>query len=1194
MAALTLLFSIMISAQLTPSSDPRPIPIDGVVVDPAGKPAPDVAVWLIDGLSPGVFRRFGDEFLTVEPFTRRGEGLPRVSLDTRTDFAGKFSLEVPTEFAARRWQGPLVLLAIKPGMQIAIRRLPVPPSLVRSPVSMGLEAPKGTEFRILDPAGNPVAGAKASPSELDDLPIPYALGRQIGGTSDSQGRVVLTSVPRALLQEVVIDAPGLGRQRIRIARDERADLRLAPVGRLVGRLAAPANEPIRGVTVRAIALVGGFEGSGRGGLAEVACDASGRFEIPAIAAGILELELVFDPRSDTGLRTEPDHRIVLAAGTTTELTIPLRPTVRITGSVREQGSSRPISGVLVSLNGMFGGDHFAVTDAGGQYQGFITRENFQPFGWPVRAPGPFFLPSVSKDIPQRMPPPGTDVLVMPAVELPRGVDVPGTVVNAAGHGVAGATVEATWRHGTGRTQLVMSRSDSRGRFMLHGIDPVAELTYSAWVGDSCTAGGTTALAAAALTKPVVLTITTNAASALTGRVLDTAGHPISGASVRIWRLGRGKDLKVIDLEPIMSEDGRAAVRTGSDGRYRAPRRVPFPAEFFVEVMAPGRLSTRSRSVIVADQGKELPAVTLRRVRAISGLVVDRQGQPVAGAWVHQAGDGPMPTSATTDEQGRFRLPGVLAGSAIVLIRKTGFQIEPHSLAGREEPARLVLSRSGEPAALTFKTLPPALSAEKEAALIQRLVHPLTTRVLKEGSDDDKRQMLRKLAEIDPAWVLDHLASIKYTDPDDLDLVRGSIAGALLRDSADEAAAVIESIHDPARRALVYAESARDLLKRDPVRARQYLDQAILNYRVANPTVQAIPAREILGLLLDLGEVERAREMLKTERQRIESLSVTGRQRSILLSIHVVVPLARIDPAAALAELETLRHDRERESKAPSTMAYQSSRIAFDLADRSPADAERLLRRVWSSASFASTVDDYVLPVCWRMASRDLSRARSLTDLIGNGQIELKPFALGLMAKSLASSDRAAALRLIDEAYTELDQLRARGRISQVASISGVAGGLLPIVAEIDASRLPEFLARAIALRPAPGEWSESSWVPEQNAQLGMMVARYDRKLAAQIIQPDLDRVGTLSLSVRGVDLRTHATLCALALIEPLKAADLIESLPDSPTLGLRGSFPGKNDIIVEAAKLLSLNGDDRWRHVYDRFLHLWTPDQRVL
>ena len=272
--------------------------------------------------------------------------------------------------------------------------------------------------------------------------------------------------------------------------------------------------------------------------------------------------------------------------------------------------------------------------------------------------------------------------------------------------------------------------------------------------------------------------------------------------------------------------------------------------------------------------------------------------------------------------------------------------------------------------------------------------------MKEGTDDNKREMLRKLAEVDPAWALDHLTAVKITDPDDLDTVRGSIAEALVRDNADEAAAVIESIADPARRALVYAGTARDLMKRDPARARQHLDQAILNYRIASPTVQSIPARPILGLLLDLGEVERARELLKTERLRIESQSLKEIQRPLRLGPEVLVPLARIDPATALAELETLRRNLEKDSRGRASMlAYGTRKIAFELADRSPADAERLLRNVWTSHASDRVVDTYVQAVSWKMAPRDLTRAKSLTDLIASSEIELKPFALGLIAKA---------------------------------------------------------------------------------------------------------------------------------------------------------------------------------------------------
>jgi hypothetical protein len=142
--------------------------------------------------------------------------------------------------------------------------------------------------------------------------------------------------------------------------------------------------------------------------------------------------------------------------------------------------------------------------------------------------------------------------------------------------------------------------------------------------------------------------------------------------------------------------------------------------------------------------------------------------------------------------------------------------------------------------------------------------------------------------------------------------------------------------------------------------------------------------------------------------------------------------------------------------------------------------------------------------------------------------------------------------------------------------------------------LPEYLARAVALRPQQNEGKNLSFIPEQGAPLAMMVARYDRKLAAQVIQPDLENLGRLSLSFGGADLKTNPVLCAVTLTDPRKAVELIEALPESPSTAINGFAPTKNDIVIEAARMLSLHGADRWRHVYERYVHLWTPDQTEL
>ena len=228
---------------------------------------------------------------------------------------------------------------------------------------------------------------------------------------------------------------------------------------------------------------------------------------------------------------------------------------------------------------------------------------FSPTAGRSRIPSPSSTLQPDRDTPQRMPPAGIDELVLPPFELPRGwMCRARSSMKRAGPSRAHGSRQRG-HNPTGRVQLVTAGSDSSGRFVLHGVDPLAELTYKARLADSVSAGGIVARAEASLTKPIVLTISPRHSMPLGGRVLDSSGRPIAGASVRVWRVFRGKNDRVMDLEPIMSDDGRVVVRTDAEGRYRAPWQVLPGDEFFAEVSAPGRLSTRSRSIRIDESSQ---------------------------------------------------------------------------------------------------------------------------------------------------------------------------------------------------------------------------------------------------------------------------------------------------------------------------------------------------------------------------------------------------------------------------------------------------------------------------------------------------------------------------------------------------------------------------------------------------------------
>ena len=644
---------------------------------------------------------------------------------------------------------------------------------------------------------------------------------------------------------------------------------LAPAGRVTGRLVSPGNEPIRGVTVRAASQVGGYEGSGQTGSAVVACDEHGRFEIPAIAAGMVTLDLEFEGPGATPLRGIGPKKLIVQAGRATEVTIPLRETVHVRGLVRQNGpdgTSRPIAGVKVILNGHNGGDRFAVTDGEGRFAGRIPREENQPYGWPVRTPSPFFAPANMTFPRQNMPLRGVTELELSPIVLARGVDVRGAVVGEDGKPVAGAEVEAIWSSGEGQTQDVLARTDPTGAFTLRGVDPLAELNLTAWDGFASTAL-VTLRAEDARTRPIALTISPRNATPINGRVVDSAGKPIAGASIRLWRQARAKDGRVILADPIADIDHSIWLHTDQEGRYRTKRRFPAHGESYAEAFAPGRLSARSPAVAMAEQAAKPPVLVLRRVQAVEGRVLDRQGNPVAGAVVRQSGDGPMPTETLTSADGRFRLPGVLEGPALIFASRDGYRptfsgCSASTGAGPAPPLEVTLARTGEPPVVTYRTLPPALPIAEEKALALRLLLPYAERVIARGGDPEKFRLFVNAAAIDPLATIERMESMKFADADYLKLGRVNLAEALAIENLDEATALLEAGEDAEVRAGGYAgicDVRRDL---PADQMKDLLAQAELNVKsVKSPPNRMRIEAQVADHWLDLGETQKARALL---------------------------------------------------------------------------------------------------------------------------------------------------------------------------------------------------------------------------------------------------------------------------------------------------------------------------------------------
>ena len=115
-----------------------------------------------------------------------------------------------------------------------------------------------------------------------------------------------------------------------------------------------------------------------------------------------------------------------------------------------------------------------------------------------------------------------------------------------------------------------------------------------------------------------------------------------------------------------------------------------------------------------------------------------------------------------------------------------------------------------------------------------------------------------------------------------------------------------------------------------------------------------------------------------------------------------------------------------------------------------------------------------------------------------------------MALGLAEKDKAGASEAIDRAIQEIDRLRESGPGPEpIFIVSGVrlmhptnpAAAILPVVERIAPERLAEVFWRAVALHPRietdREDLLESSYIGFEC----MLLARYDREVAAALFEP---------------------------------------------------------------------------------------------
>jgi hypothetical protein len=652
-------------------------------------------------------------------------------------------------------------------------------------------------------------------------------------------------------------------------------------------------------------------------------------------------------------------------------------------------------------------------------------------------------------------------------------------------------------------------------------------------------------------QPIVLA---ERAGRVAGRVVDQTGRPIAGKPVEIWSHG---------LNPV-AIDGKRAFRTADDGEFSVPPRLLAGSDYRVVVRVAGTEPCYSASFeLKRGEDYRVPDLVLRPLRTVEGRVRDRAGEPIVGARVMQAGDGPQRTETRTDEQGRFRLGGFRQGDVFVVASATGFRFGGQVVDAKRTRADVVLTRIDELPARSLKMLPPVLPVEQERQLALELLKPLAREALEKFNGPMAFQLLSAMAEMEPTTLIEWLGNKPDIDPRTNGTLLYELVRNLAKEDLDEAVALATSIKDESLR--VHALVGASLKIQGNTEKRiELLNQAQVQAQAAkSPAVRIELLSLLAGRWFDLGRTERARELLHTaaelaEKNDKDPFVASARWR-------LAENLAPLDLPAALELLKELKQDIVRDR--PYLL------IAIRLARTNPEVAERIFEKAGVSRTGES--GGLKNQLCQRMALTDLPRARRLAASIDESVWRTR--ALFLVAQAVAESNPAGARELINEAVAEL----VRMAVLLPSQASYLAAGSLPLIERIDPSLVEECIWRALALRAPMCDVRDADRASWDDAGLARGIALYDRRLASQLFRAYEDL-----LEAKDVKNRMDMQLEALVLVDPSRAVKLATGLAvtaEDPR------FPIKKFTIMRVARLLGRHDEARRRAILEP-VGLWDED----
>jgi len=534
--------------------------------------------------------------------------------------------------------GPEIVEARAAGFPPArSRQLPLPPG---SHEEVVLKLARGTtlSLRVTDAQGQPLAGVQVGVHPAGAAagnPAGVLLGEGIegeplgepmaSGMTNAGGRVTLRAVPvgecQLQLRHSGYVTRNLDHVKVPEGGADLGEVQMEPGITVSGTVKDPDGHPVPSAEVMATRTAESpiFN-------ATVTAGEDGGFEIPDLeASGELYLQA-----QAKGFVPAPPLKVTLPPEG--EVTVHVLRERTLSGQVVESMSGAPVAGATVTLTAIrtmkvpglgaartFVGVGHATTGAGGIFRiGGLAPGHLR---MSIKAHG-YQEAKREIDIPEQSEPQPL------LIELEKGAEIRGRVVDPEGQPVAGATVATM-----GRT-YAETRSDAGGSFVLDGLAPGAYELAADGAGLHGEATGTAG-------ADEELTIHMRRPRKILGLVLGPEGAPVTGARIQAWGATR--------VPPVQS---------GADGRFTLTN--IFPDQWTVSAVKKG-LVPASKEVTVPEDRDASVELHLKRGGTVEGEIRGLSASELERCQVN-AGT----AAAAPGADGHFVLHGVPVGTVTVM------------------------------------------------------------------------------------------------------------------------------------------------------------------------------------------------------------------------------------------------------------------------------------------------------------------------------------------------------------------------------------------------------------------------------------------------------------------------------------------------------------------------------------------------